>query len=436
LRPETDTPLTRSGFAAATSGLPFLLRRLLAIGLRIEAGRLTVVAPDGRRLVFGGARPGPQAQMTIVDAGLARRVFLQGEIGFAEAFCDGAFDTPDLGALLTLFAVNRREGERVVDEPWPLRLLRRLREAARRNTREGARRNIADHYDLGEAFYAAWLDPTMTYSSAVFATGAADLEAAQAEKHRLLAEATGIRPGERVLEIGCGWGSFAIWAARTLQCRVTALTISRAQHAHAARAIAEAGLEHRIDLRFEDYRDVEGTFDRIVSIEMFEAVGEAYWDAFFETMKARLRPGGRAGLQLITINDRRYEAYRGQVDFIRRHVFPGGMLPSDAVVDALCAEHGMAMISDRRFTEDYARTLREWRGRFEAAWPLIAPLGFDARFRRMWTYYLAYCEVGFATRNTDVRQIVLETPGGARALSPPTAVSAGRSSGRCGRSGR
>lgn len=409
-RAESQGPLDRAGFAAATRGLPFLLRRLLAIGLRIEAGQLAVVTPDGRRLVFGGARPGPCAEMTIRDAGFPRRVFIQGEIGFAEAFCEGAFDTPDLGALLTLFAINRREGERVVDEPWPLRVLRRLREAARRNTRKGARRNIADHYDLGEAFYAAWLDPTMTYSSAVFATGAADLEAAQAEKHRLLAEATGIRPGERVLEIGCGWGSFALWAAHTLDCRVTALTISRAQHAHAARAIAQAGLGDRIDLRLEDYRDVDGTFDRIVSIEMFEAVGEAYWNAFFETLKARLRPGGRAGLQLITIDDRRYAAYRGQVDFIRRHVFPGGMLPSDSVVDRLCARHGMPIVADRRFAEDYARTLREWRGRFDAAWPRIAPLGFDARFRRMWTYYLAYCEVGFTTRNTDVRQIVLEKP--------------------------
>lgn len=410
MRHEPSAPLTRETFAAATHGLPFLLRRLLAIGLRIEAGRLAVVAPDGRRLVFGGARAGPLAEMTIRDAGFPRRVLLQGAIGFAEAYCDGAFETPDLGALLTLFAINRREGERVVDEPWPLRLLRRLREAARRNTREGARRNVADHYDLGEAFYAAWLDPTMTYSSAVFATGAPDLEAAQAEKHRLLAEATGIRPGDRVLEIGCGWGSFALWAARTLDCRVTALTISRAQHAHAARAIAEAGLGARIDLRFEDYRDVRGTFDRIVSIEMFEAVGEAYWDAFFETLKARLRPGGRAGLQIITIDDRRYAAYRGQVDFIRRHVFPGGMLPSDSVVDALCDRHGLPVVSDRHFAEDYTRTLREWRARFDAAWPRIAPLGFDPRFRRLWTYYLAYCEVGFATRNTDVRQIVVEKP--------------------------
>jgi cyclopropane-fatty-acyl-phospholipid synthase len=405
-----EPPVTHATFSAATRGLPVLLRRLLAIALRIEAGRLTIVAPDGRRLAFGGARPGPEAEMTIRDASFARRVFLRGEIGFAEAYCDDIFDTPDLGALLTLFAINRPEGRRVVDEPWPLRLLRRLREALRRNTRDGARRNIADHYDLGEAFYAAWLDASMTYSSAVYATGARTLEEAQAEKHRLLAEATGIRPGERVLEIGCGWGSFALYAARELGCRVTALTISRAQHAHAARTIAEAGLAERIDLRFEDYRDVTGTYDRIVSIEMFEAVGEAYWDAFFETMTARLRPGGRAGLQLITIADARYAAYRGQVDFIRRHVFPGGMLPSDSVVDALCARHGLLVVSDRRFAEDYARTLRDWRARFEAAWPEIARLGFDGRFRRLWTYYLAYCEVGFATRNTDVRQIVLERP--------------------------
>lgn len=407
MTPQIDETVTRAGFAAATSGLPFLTRRLLALALRIESGRLAVTLPDARRLFFGGARPGPQAAMTIDDHALARRVLLQGEIGFAEAFCEGLFDTPDLAALLLLFAVNRPDGERVVAEPWPVRLWRRLRERARRNTRAGARRNIADHYDLGEAFYAAWLDPAMTYSSGVWSTGAADLEAAQAEKHRLLAQATGIGPDDRVLEIGCGWGSFALFAARTIGCRVTALTISRAQHAHAARAIAEAGLQDRIDLRLEDYRDVAGTYDRIVSIEMFEAVGEAYWDAFFHAMKARLAPGGRAGLQLITIRDARWEAYRGQVDFIRARVFPGGMLPSDAVVDALCARHAMPIVSDARFAADYARTLADWRTRFEAAWPEIAPLGFDERFRRLWIYYLAYCEVGFATRNTDVRQIVL-----------------------------
>lgn len=403
-------PVTRARFRAATRGLPFLLRRLLAVALRIETGRLTVVAPDGRTLVFGGARPGPEAAMTIHDALLAARVLRAGEIGFAEAFCDGLLDTPDLGALLALFAVNRPEGRRVVEEPWPVRLARRLREVTRRNTRAGARRNVADHYDLGEAFYAAWLDAGMTYSSGVFPTGSETLEEAQAEKHRRLAAAAGIRPGDSVLEIGCGWGSFAIWAAREIGCRVTALTISRAQHTHAARAIAEAELAERIDLRFEDYRDVAGTFDRIVSIEMFEAVGEAYWGAFLETLKARLRPGGRAGLQLITIRDDRYAAYRGRVDFIRRHVFPGGMLPSDGIVRDLAVRHGLPIVADASYAADYARTLREWRTRFEAAWPAIAPLGFDARFRRMWTYYLAYCEVGFATRNTDVRQVVLEKP--------------------------
>ncbi|WP_029032153.1 SAM-dependent methyltransferase [Salinarimonas rosea] len=406
----SPAPLTAGTFAQATRGLPFLLRRLLAIALRMEVGRLTIVAPDGRTLAFGGARPGPEAAMTIRDARLARRVLLAGEIGFAQAFCDGLFDTPDLGALLMLLAANRPERGRIVEEPAPLRLLRRLREATRRNTRAGARRNIAEHYDLGEAFYAAWLDASMTYSSGVFAGGAGTLEEAQAQKHRLLARATGIGPGDRVLEIGCGFGSFALWAAGEIGCRVTALTISRAQHDRAARAVAEAGLAERIDLRFEDYRDVTGTYDRIVSIEMFEAVGEAYWDAFYEAMKARLRPGGRAGLQLITIRDDRYDAYRTRVDFIRRHVFPGGMLPSDAIVARLSERHGLPIVSDTSHAADYARTLRDWRTRFDAARPRMEALGFDARFRRLWTYYLAYCEVGFATRNTDVRQVVLEKP--------------------------
>lgn len=409
--------VTREDLARAARGVPFLMRRILGVGLMIRSGRLEVALPDGLVLVFAGAppidgqddRPRPAARLAIRDPAFARRVLLDGEIGFAEAYVDGLWDTPDLAALLLLFATSRPPEERVVSEPWPRLLLRRAVQALRRNTRSGARRNIADHYDLGEAFYAAWLDPALTYSSAIFAEGD-DLEAAQARKNRRLAEATRIDPASHVLEIGCGWGSFAMFAAREIGCRVTALTISRAQAETARRRVQEAGLSERIEVRFQDYRDVAGRFDRIVSIEMLEAVGEAYWGRFFEVLRDRLAPGGLAGLQAITICDARYPRYRSEIDFIRARVFPGGMLPSDAILTALPEGAGLETLEDRSYAADYARTLALWRARVREAAPNLAALGFDARFLRLWDYYLAYCETGFATRNTDVRQMVLRRP--------------------------
>lgn len=398
--------VTRDNLARVARGLPFLLRRLLAVGLAIEAGRLEVALPDGRELLFAGGAPGPSARLAIRDPAFARRVVLGGEIGFAEAYVDGLWDTPDLAALLLLFATSRPRDARVVSEPWPRLLLRRIGQALRRNTRAGARRNIADHYDLGEAFYGTWLDRDLTYSSAIFAEGD-DLEAAQARKNRRLAEATRIEPASHVLEIGCGWGSFALFAAREIGCRVTALTISQAQADVARRRVQEAGLTERIEIRLEDYRDVAGGFDRIVSIEMLEAVGEPYWERFFRVLHDRLVPGGFAGLQAITICDARYPRYRTEIDFIRARIFPGGMLPSDAILTALPARAGLATVEDRSYAADYARTLAIWRARVRAAGSRLDALGFDARFRRMWDYYLAYCETGFATRNTDVRQMVV-----------------------------
>jgi cyclopropane-fatty-acyl-phospholipid synthase len=287
-----------------------------------------------------------------------------------------------------------------------MRLLQVLRHRLNRNTRSGARRNIHAHYDLGNHFYEAWLDRTMTYSSAVFAPGDNDLASAQTRKYRTLAEALDLKPNHHVLEIGCGWGGFATFAAKEIGCRVTGLTISPSQAAYAREHIAQTGLAERVEIKLQDYRDERGSYDRIASIEMFEAVGEAYWPVFFRTLVERLKAGGRAGLQVITIRQESFEVYRREIDFIRHYIFPGGMLPTLDTMQTLGNRVGLTLQRERAFGLDYARTLVQWRERFRAAWPEIRPLGFDERFRRLWEYYLAYCEAGFRTGNIDVRQML------------------------------
>jgi cyclopropane-fatty-acyl-phospholipid synthase len=331
-----------------------------------------------------------------------------GAIGFAESYMDGDWDTPDLAALLTLAAANEQHLRSTLAGTTPGRLLARLVHLTRRNTRRGAARNIARHYDLGNAFYEAWLDPTMTYSSAYFGSGDFDLASAQIAKYRRLARIGRIGPEHHVLEIGCGWGGFAAWAAREIGCRVTGITISPAQQRWAAARIQQEGLADRVSIRLQDYRDVEGHFDRIASIEMIEAVGERYWARFFENAKARLNAGGIAALQVITMDDRYFERYRRGADFIQRYIFPGGMLPSPGALRRHEVAAGFRLLADHGFGNDYARTLEAWRMQFESAWPSIASIGFDDRFRRMWRYYLAYCEAGFRTGRIDVRQIALE----------------------------
>jgi cyclopropane-fatty-acyl-phospholipid synthase len=391
----------------ATAGLPNGLRLLLALVARVRAGSLTVRVPDGRVYRVAGAAPGPDAELRIVRARAARRLFLGGSVGFGEAYMDGDFETRDLRALLALAAFNEdhlgdvHAGARVVN--FVNRAWHRLRD----NTRTGARRNIAHHYDLGNAFYARWLDPTMTYSSAVFESPAQDLAAAQATKYRRLAEKLALRPDDRVLEIGCGWGGFAEIAAKEFGARVTAITVSREQLEFARARIARAGLAERVEARFVDYRDVEGRFDKIASIEMFEAVGERHWPAYFAKVRDALEPGGRAALQIITIADRWFEPYRRGVDFIQRYIFPGGMLPSMSALKHQFERAGLALDRAEFYGQHYAATLAEWNRRFQAAWPELGPMGFDRRFKRMWEFYLAYCEAGFRAGSIDVVQAAL-----------------------------
>ncbi len=398
-------PLDRSSAREATRGLPRLVRRVLGLAAALEAGRLDVVLPDGRRLRARGSEPGPHAVLLVRDEAFARRIALKGDAGFAEGYVRAEWDTPDLPALLGLLAANRAALRARLPTPPFARLRAAIRSRLARNTRARARRNAQGHYDLGNAFYGAWLDAGMTYSSALFGPGDS-LEAAQARKMRRLADDLCLREGHRVLEIGCGWGGFAEFAAGELGCRVTGLTLSAEQLRYARARLAP--LRDRARVELTDYRDAAGRYDRIASIEMFEAVGQADWALFFRLMHERLVPGGRAGLQVITIDEASAPANRLRGDFIRRSIFPGGMLPTRSELLGLGAGAGFRLRSERAFGLDYARTLAEWRARFDEAAPVLAELGLDARFRRRWAYYLAYCEAGFRSGNLECRQLVFE----------------------------
>ena len=350
------------------------------------------------------------------DARAVRWLLTGGSLGLAEAYLEGLWDTPDLRAVMLMAAENEAEWEKLLGgRPW-MRALARLQHLLRPNSRRGAKRNIVEHYDIGNEFYAGWLDPTMTYSSALFSGENDTLEAAQLRKVHRMCQALELQPGMNVLEIGCGWGGFAEVAARDYGARVTGITLSPAQLAYGCARMAAAGLAGQVELLLQDYRDVRGTFERIASIEMFEAVGEKYWPAFFTTVRERLAPGGRAGLQVITIADRLFSTYQRSADFIQRHVFPGGMLPSPARLQQEARRAGLAWSAELWFGRDYAETLARWQGRFQAAWPRVAGAvrlqarPADDRFKRLWEYYLAYCETGFRAGWTDVGQNVLVRP--------------------------
>jgi cyclopropane-fatty-acyl-phospholipid synthase len=384
---------------------PFAVRRAFDFAAHLEHGRLDIVMPDGRSFRFEGAQPGPHATMVVRDLAFARALS-RGDVGMADSYLRGEWESPDLTRFLELFCVNQPLVAKLLDGRPFLRVLQMLRHWLRPNTRRGARQNIHAHYDLGNAFYAQWLDSSMTYSSALGLAADGKLEAAQSRKYAALADAIDLAPGQRVLEIGCGWGSFAHYAATERQCRVTALTISREQFDFVQARIAREGLQDRVEAKLLDYRDERGLYDRIVSIEMFEAVGESYWAAYFRQLRDRLAEGGRAGLQVITIDEAIYPRYRHELDFIRRYIFPGGMLPTGNILQALGQAEGLRLARDFAFGQDYALTLAAWRDRFRAAWPAITGLGFDERFRRLWEYYLSYCEAGFRAGTINVRQIV------------------------------
>lgn len=388
---------------------PGFRERLLVRWLdAIRRGHLTVDFPSGERRLFGDPAAASGASIVLHDLRVVQRLLMEGDIGLAESYVAGEWDTPDLTALLALGAANADVLDGVIAASPIATLLNRLRHAWRANTRAGSRRNIAAHYDLGNDFYGHWLDPSMTYSAALFVRGDESLIDAQQRKYRRLAARLNIRPGDRVLEIGCGWGGFAEVAAVEFGCEVVGLTLSREQAEFAHERIARAGLSEKVEIRIEDYRDVRGTFDHVVSIEMFEAVGQENWRTYFAALDRCLKPGGKAALQSITIADAQFDAYRRNPDFIQRYIFPGGMLPSPSAFDEAVRGSGLRVADSRFFGPCYAETLRRWRVDFEKRWPAIQRLGFDETFRRLWLYYLCYCEVGFDQGRVDVGQFLIE----------------------------
>jgi cyclopropane-fatty-acyl-phospholipid synthase len=388
-------------------GLPPAARGVLRLLERLRQGTLTVQLPDGSGRRFGAGEP--HATLQLASWSPFVRSLRSGDIGFAESYMDGEWSTPSLSDLLLLLLRNREALEDVVYGSWWGRLAYRLQHLANRNSRSGSRRNIHAHYDLGNAFYAAWLDPTMNYSAALFdGVPGQPLEQAQRAKVRRALRMAQVQRGHRVLEIGCGWGALAEMGAGEFGAHVTGVTLSHEQLGYGSERLLRAGLAERSELRLQDYRDIpDPPFDAICSIEMVEAVGRRYWPAYFATLRRLLKPGGHACVQTIVIADALWERYIGGTDFIQQYVFPGGCLPSPREFHRAAAAAGLEVVDAHAFGPDYAETLRRWRERFLAARAQVLALGFDERFMRLWEFYLAYCEAAFAAGNTDVVQYTL-----------------------------
>ena len=374
---------------------------------RIEAGELRAVFPSNFQKVYSGGQVGPTADIKINSWKLVPRLLLSGDMGLAESFLSGEWETSNLTQLILLGDINERALGNAVTPSKFINSIEKLRHQRRNNSKRGSRRNIAAHYDLGNEFYSHWLDNTMSYSSALFTDFGEELEVGQNRKYQRLAKALKLKEGDQVLEIGCGWGGFAEIAAKEYKCNVVGITLSNEQAKFAQRRMQENQLSNLVDIRIEDYRDVQGSFDKIVSIEMFEAVGEEHWRNYFETIKTRLKPGGLAGIQSITIANEFFETYKRRPDFIQKYIFPGGILPSEDKLNNAVSSAGLKILDDYYFGKSYAETLRRWQSTFEQKWDDIKNLGFDEKFQKMWRYYLSYCEAGFESGHINVGQFLI-----------------------------
>lgn len=390
--------------------LPRYFSRVFDMAEHLVYGRLDLVLPDGRVFRAQGKHPGPVAEMHIHSNDVFARLIREGDLGFCDAYLDGDWSTPDLQAFMDLVHADN-EG---LYDGFPgmgfVRTFEKIRFWLQRNHKAQARKNISYHYDLGNDFYRLWLDDTMTYSSAMFSTGQESTENAQIAKYASMIDEMGAKPGDHILEIGCGWGGFAEYAAKERGMRVTGLTISEEQFNYARQRIANAGLSDLVEFKLQDYRDERGLYDGIASIEMFEAVGEKYWPTYFETVRERLKPGRNATLQIITVADRRWHVYKRGVDFIQKYIFPGGMLPSPSVLRSQVETAGLAVVKSVEFGPSYDLTLRRWHETFNEKWDQVAEQGFDERFRRMWNFYLTSCASTFQSGNCDVTQITISRP--------------------------
>jgi cyclopropane-fatty-acyl-phospholipid synthase len=405
----SSSSLPRHHAAASPSALAPATRTAIKLLQNIEGGSLRLILPGGPTLHLGhGAE---RATLQVNDERMFQRVLAEGDIGFGESWIDGDWHSDQPAELLTLLAENRAQLARALHGSWLPLLVHRLRHLLRSNTRAGSKRNILAHYDLGNDFYRLWLDPSMSYSAALFgADPQQSLELAQRQKYIHLLEMLDPKPGDSILEVGCGWGGLAEVAAIEFGCKVHGITLSPSQLEWSQARARQNGFAGLADFSLTDYRDIRGQYDHIVSIEMFEAVGERFWPAYFNQLRRCLKPGGRAAVQTITIANERFAAYRRGTDFIQRHVFPGGMLPSPQVFERRAANADFSVLARHAFGIDYARTLAQWHRNFDATWPEVAAQGFDERFRRLWRFYLAYCEAGFRAGATDVYQFLLEKP--------------------------
>ncbi|MEZ5676205.1 cyclopropane-fatty-acyl-phospholipid synthase [Thalassovita litoralis] len=390
--------------------LPRYFAVVFQLAKGIKRGRLDFVLPDGRVFRAEGPDPGPVAVLTIFHPDTFTRLIREGDLGFCDAYLDGWWSSPDLQAFLDFLHSDNQDLYDGFPGMFLVRAYERLRHWMNSNSKRQAKKNISYHYDLGNDFYALWLDDTMTYSSALFDGGQDSLEAAQTRKYQSLVDQMGVQPGDHVLEIGCGWGGFAEYAAKERGLRVTGLTISKEQLSYARERIEKAGLSELVDLKLQDYRDETGQYDGIASIEMFEAVGEKYWPVYFNKVRDCLKPGKQATLQIITIQEKRFEIYRKGVDFIQKYIFPGGMLPSRSALLAEIEQAGLQFETSLEFGDSYSQTLRRWYDRFNDRWDEVEALGFDDRFRRMWNFYLTSCAGAFHGGNCDVTQITVKRP--------------------------
>ena len=397
---------------ALPAAAPAAARAVFRLLRSLRVGGLDVQLPDGTQAHFG-SHDQPRAALRLVDWKACSAALRSGDIGFAEAYIDGHWSTPDLVALLELFIANRDAIEAVIYGSWWGSLVYRLKHLLHRNSRRGSRKNIHAHYDIGNPFYRLWLDESMNYSSAWFdGDPTRSMPQAQAAKVRRALDECGLKPGQRLLEVGCGWGAVAEAAAADIGAHVTGVTLSDEQLAYARERLNRRGLSPLADLRLQDYRDIrDEPFDAIVSIEMFEAVGREYWDSYFQLLQRQLKPGGKACIQTITIRDDLFERYVRSTDFIQQYIFPGGLLPSCAAFRAQARRAGLEVVNELAFGEDYAETLRLWRERFLAERTRILANGFDQRFMHLWEFYLAYCEAAFAMQNIDVVQYTLVRDG-------------------------
>ncbi|MCC5968411.1 MAG: class I SAM-dependent methyltransferase [Pararhodobacter sp.] len=390
--------------------LPRYFRQVFAQVGKMNYGRLDFVLPDNRRFRAQGSKPGPVGEVLVHNPDCFARLIREGDLGFSDAYLEGWWSTPDLQTFMDVVTQDNPEVYDSFGGMALVRLYERIRHWLNANSRRQAKKNIAYHYDLGNDFYSLWLDESMTYSSALFQTGQESLERAQEQKYAALVDSLGVQEGDHVLEIGCGWGGFAEYAAGQRGLRVTGLTISQAQHDYAVARMHRAGLSDKVAIKLQDYRDEVGQYDAIASIEMFEAVGEKYWPSYFTTVRERLKPGRQATIQVITVPEARFEVYRKNVDFIQKYIFPGGMLISPSRFRLEAAQVGLMTEGSIEFGESYSQTLRRWHQEFLTQWERIQQLGYDMRFKRMWEFYLTSCAACFQTGICDVTQITLRRP--------------------------